>query len=157
MSHSLTKIWIHAVFGTKDRRPLISPLIADELYCHMKRHLEDDFNCRVSGMNGTIDHVHILFLLDPHTAIKDIIKNIKGESSHWINQKDFLKNKFAWQVGYGAFSVSDSTADIVKRYIENQKEHHRKKTFLEEYGEFMNQHGLIYLPETVETVSDETE
>jgi REP element-mobilizing transposase RayT len=157
MSHSLTKIWIHAVFGTKYGKPLIAPRNANELFYHIKKHLEDDFNCKVGNINGTVDHVHILFLLNPNYTIKDIVKNVKGESSHWVNQKDIFKIKFAWQVGYGAFSVSESNVITVDRYIANQKEHHRKKTFLEEYEEFINIHGLIYLPETVQTVSDETE
>jgi uncharacterized protein with von Willebrand factor type A (vWA) domain len=85
------------------------------------------------------------------------LKNIKGESSHWINQQNLLKVKFAWQVGYGAFSVSESNVNDVEQYIRNQKEHHRMKTFTEEFDEFMKKHGLTYLPETVQTVSDEME
>jgi putative transposase len=157
MSHSLTKIWIHAVFGTKDREPLIHQNIEAELHKHIQRHLEDDFGCRLRIINGVVEHIHILFLLNPNYSIKDLLKNIKGESSHWINQQNLLKVKFAWQVGYGAFSVSESNVNDVEQYIRNQKEHHRKKTFLEEYREFMDKHGLTYLPETVQTVSDEME
>ena len=157
MSHSLTKIWIHAVFGTKNGEPIIVSQISDDLFYHIKKHLEDDFDCVVRIINGIADHVHILFLLNANYAIKDILKNIKGESSHWINQKDILKVKFAWQVGYGAFSVSESNVNTVERYIANQKEHHRKRTFLEEYEEFMDKHGLNYLAETVQTVSDDAD
>jgi hypothetical protein len=91
-------------------------------------------------------------LLDPNYAVKDILKNIKGESSHWVNQENVTRLKFAWQTGYGAFSVSESSVSAVQRYIGNQKEHHRKKTFAEEYGEFLEQHGLSLRQETVQTV-----
>lgn len=152
MSHSFTKVWIHAIFGTKNRDPLIRPEFEEHLLQHMKEHLEKDFTCPVRVINCTLDHVHILFLLDPSYAVKDILKNIKGESSHWINQKNLIKSKFAWQTGYGAFSVSESNVSVVERYIKNQKEHHRKKTFAEEYEEFMKKHGLHPQSETVLTV-----
>jgi putative transposase len=155
MPHSLTKIWVHAVFGTKNRQPLISLRFTDELYSHIKKHLENDFGCRVRIINGTADHIHILFLLNPNFSVKDIMKNVKGESSHWVNQRDIIPGKFAWQGGYGAFSVSESIVDTVEHYIAYQKEHHRKKTFLEEFEEFMNAHGLVYLPESVQTLSEE--
>jgi REP element-mobilizing transposase RayT len=153
----MTKIWIHAVFGTKDREPLIHQNIEAKLHEHIQRHLEDDFGCKVRIINGVVEHIHILFLLNPNYSIKDLLKNIKGESSHWVNQQNLLKVKFAWQVGYGAFSVSESNVNDVEQYIRNQKEHHRKKTFTEEFDEFMKKHGLTYLPETVQTVSDEIE
>jgi len=155
MPHSLTKIWIHAILGTKYREPLIPLRIADDIYCHIKKHLEDDFHCRVRSINGTADHIHILFLLDAKYSLKDIMKNVKGESSHWINHKNIQRNKFEWQVGYGAFSVSESGVDTVEHYIAYQKEHHRKKTFLEEFEEYMNMHGLVSLPESVQTLSEE--
>jgi REP element-mobilizing transposase RayT len=145
MSHSLTKIWIHAICGTKDREPLIRPDIEDLLHEHIRCHLSEDLNCGVRILNGTIDHIHILFLLDPNYAVKDILKNIKGESSHWINEQNLLRVKFAWQTGYGAFSVSESNVTDVEKYIKNQKEHHRKLTFMEEYDQFMKKHGLAII------------
>lgn len=152
MSHSLTKLWIHTVFGTKDRMPLIHNDFEEKLHSHIRQHLECDFGCRVRIIGGTADHVHILFLLDPNYSIKDIIKNIKGESSHWQNQQNITKLKFAWQIGYGAFSVSESNVTGVEQYIQNQKEHHKKITFMEEYEQFMRKHGLPLRSETVETV-----
>jgi REP element-mobilizing transposase RayT len=140
------------VFGTKERMPLIHESFEEKLHTHIKRHLEDDFGCRVRIIGGTADHIHILFLLDPNYSIKDIVKNIKGESSHWLNQQNLAKLKFAWQIGYGAFSVSESNVSGVEQYIQNQKEHHKKITFMDEYKEFMTKHGLQYVPETVETV-----
>jgi putative transposase len=142
MSHSLLKIWIHGVFGTKDRTSLIKDTFEKELYTHIKEKLEKELDCKVRIINGTEDHVHILFLLSPNFTLKDIFQNVKGESSHWINQSDFIKYKFAWQTGYGAFSVSESMVKDVEKYIANQKEHHRKITFKEEIELFIEKYGL---------------
>jgi putative transposase len=152
MSHSLTKIWIHAVYGTKNFEPLVRHEFEASLQEHIKHHLEQDFACPVRAINGTADHMHTLFLLDPNYALKDILKNLKGESSHWANQQNFMNQKFAWQTGSGAFSVSESAVKDVKRYIENQKEHHRKRTYIDEYLELARANGLQVLAETVETV-----
>jgi len=153
MSHSLTSIWIHAIFGTKFRDSLILPGFEPELHAHIKRQLEEDLGCRVRVINGTGDHVHVLFRLNPNFAVKDILKNVKGESSHWINQESFAQRRFAWQIGYAAYSVSESNLHIVGKYIQNQKEHHRKKAYVEECEEIAREHGLQFSPETVETVS----
>lgn len=142
MSHSLIKIWIHGVFSTKDRIPLIKATFEKKLYAHITEHLENDFDCSTRIINGTADHVHILFLMSQNFAIQEIFKNIKGESSHWINSQNIIKDKFAWQVGYGAFSVSESKVKSVEEYIRNQKEHHKKQTFADEYDVFMKKYGL---------------
>ena len=133
------------VFGTKNREPVIHHSLEDKIYHHIQEHLEKDFECTTNAINGMPDHLHILFLLNPNFALKDIIKNIKGESSHWINQENLMKVKFAWQTGYGAFSVSESNVDKVHHYIMGQKEHHKKKSFAEEYEDFMEKHGLLLL------------
>lgn len=132
MPHSLTKIWIHGIFGTKDRLALIKPEFEKKLHDHIKERLEKDFECKVRAINGMKEHVHQLFLLSPKFSIEKVLKNIKGESSHWINQSNFIKQKFAWQTGYGAFSVSESMVKEVERYILNQKEHHKKMSYAEE-------------------------
>lgn len=154
MSHSLTSIWIHAIFGTKFRDSLIQSSFEPRLHAHMTTQLENDLGCRVRAINGTGDHLHILFLLNPNHAVKDILKNVKGESSHWVNQQNFAARKFAWQTGYAAYSVRESDLHIVEEYIQNQKEHHRKKSYFEEYQQIALKHGLQVPPETVETVSD---
>ncbi len=154
MSHSLTCIWIHAIFGTKFRDSLILPEFETKLHAHIKMQLEEDLGCRVRVINGTSDHVHVLFLLNPNFAVKDILKNVKGESSHWVNQASFTHRKFAWQTGYAAYSVSESNLPVVEKYIQNQKEHHRKNAFLEECQEIAREHGLQFSPETVQTASD---
>ena len=142
MSHSLTKIWIHLIFGTKERFPLINQSFEQQLYNHIKNLLEKDFDCIVDIINGTADHIHVLFLHNQNYSLADIVKNIKGNSSHWVNQSKFLKTKFAWQTGYGAFSVSESMINEVRQYIGNQKEHHRKISFTEKYKSFAEKYGL---------------
>jgi REP element-mobilizing transposase RayT len=143
MSHSLTKIWLHVVFGTKNGEPLIHPTIEQHIHQHLRDQLENDFQCQVRTINGMPNHIHILFQLNVNFAVKDIIKNIKGESSHWINQEGFMRGKFAWQTGYGVFSVSESIVNRVESYIRNQKEHHRKQSFADEYDKFMKKHGVV--------------
>lgn len=142
MSHSLLKIWIHGVFSTKNRIALITPVFEKELYNHIKQKLENDLDCIVRIINGVSNHIHVLFLLSPKFSVGDIFKNVKGESSHWINQSSFTKYKFAWQNGYGAFSVSESMVKEVEKYIANQKEHHKKMTYEEEVNLFIRKYGL---------------
>lgn len=144
MSHSLTKVWIHAVFGTKERTAIIKTSFEPQLHTHIKEKLESDLDCKVRIINGTEDHIHILYLMTPSYSLKDVLQNVKGESSHWVNQHDFIDSKFAWQVGYGAFSVSESVVSDVEVYIRNQKQHHKKMTFMEEYAAFMKKYGLVY-------------
>lgn len=142
MSHSLARIWIHAVFSTKDRQPLIEEEVSQRIYNHIKNDLiEMDCYCKI--VNGMPDHVHILFLLNHSLSIAETIKNIKGSSSHWINQRNILAPKFSWQSGYAAFSVSDTNVGRVESYIRNQKLHHRKITFEEEYKKFLDSVGVI--------------
>ena len=145
MSHSLLKVWIHGIFRTKDRTSLIKSNFEKELHAHLKAKLENNLDCKVRAINGTEDHIHLLFLLSPNFALKDIFQNIKGESSHWVNQSDFIKHKFAWQTGYGAFSVSESIVKEVEKYIGNQKEHHKKITYNEEIQLLIKKYELEIL------------
>lgn len=141
MPHSLTKIWIHAIFGTKDRLPLIGRGFALRLHEYIKNVLED-LECPVKIINGTEDHVHVLFLLRPSRSLAEIMQGVKGKSSHWINHGNLVATKFAWQKGYGAFSVSESAVDDVRDYIKNQRERHRKMSFAEEYSLFLKKYGV---------------
>lgn len=144
MPSSLTKIWIHAFFSTKDRVPLIQPAFALSLHSHIKQHMEHDLLCYVQTINGESDHIHLLYLLNPNFAVKDILKNVKGESSHWINGLDFLESKFAWQKAYTAVSVSDTMVKAVERHIEQQKEYHRTATYIEEQRRFFTLHRMQF-------------
>lgn len=141
MSHSLSKIWIHAIWSTKERLPLISSSIEKKVYDFIKTELIS-LNCPVRIINGMPDHVHCLFLLNQQRSIADVIKQIKGSTSHWINEQDLTKEKFSWQTGYAAYSVSESVLEKVYQYILSQKQHHSKTTFAKEYGEFIKVHGL---------------
>lgn len=141
MSHSFTKIWIHAVFSTKDRSQLIQSKFESKLHDHIKAAIQEQFNMEVKAINGMAEHVHIVFRLNPNFSIIDIMKYIKGESSHWVNSSNLTEFKFAWQTGYSAFSVSDSMLEAVVKYVNNQKEHHKKVTFAEEYEQFMRKYG----------------
>ena len=145
MSHSFTKIWIHAIFRTKNSSPLIDKNLEQKLYNHVRTLLENELSCFVRIINGTVDHIHILFLLNQNFALKGIIQRIKGNSAHWINQNDFIKVKFAWQIGYGAFSVSESKLKVVEEYINRQKEHHKKLSFTEEYKQFLKKVGIDFV------------
>jgi len=141
MPHSFNKIWIHAIWSTKEREPVITPTIETELFDFMQTQFRE-LGCPVRIINGVTDHVHCLFLLNPQKSIAEVIKQIKGSSSHYINQQDKSPTKFAWQTGYAAYSVSESVLQRVFQYIANQKEHHRKKPFIQEYEEFMKLNGL---------------
>ncbi len=146
MAHSLTKIWIHGTFATHNREQLIIEPIEKAIHNKIRNIIINDLKCPLKIINGMPDHVHILFQINTSVTIEDIFKMVKGSSSHWINHGDLIKNKFAWQTGYAAFSVSESQIQIVEQYIFNQKEHHKKFNFQQEYEGFLKNHGLL-LPE----------
>jgi len=144
MGHSSTKIWIHTVFGTKDRLPIIDERLEIILYSHIRAEMEIDRNCPVKIINGTKNHLHILFLQNQNYSLKDILKCIKGGSSHWINQNNLTEAKFSWQVSYGAFSISESKVKEVEKYIFNQKELHKRISFIDEYKMLLRKHDLNF-------------
>ena len=141
MPHSYHKIWIHAIWATKERKPFITINIESKIYDFMGAQLRE-IGCPVRIINGMPDHIHCLFLLNSQKSISEVIKQIKGSSSHFINQNNLIPEKFAWQTGYAAYSVSESTMERVFQYIQNQKKHHYKKTFQEEYNEFLRLYGF---------------
>ena len=142
MSHSLIDIWLHIIFSTKDREPLIASNFDEKLYSHIKHKLINEFDSFVEIVNGTENHIHILMKQSPNFSLSQIIKNIKGESSHWINENNLTGRKFIWQTGYAAFSLSIDKLENVKNYIGNQKEHHKKYTFLEEMEKYSKIYGF---------------
>ena len=126
MPQSFNRIWIHAIWATKLREPYIHLSIEKQVY----DFVADQFNrqgCPVRIINGMPDHIHCLFLLSPHKSITDIIKQVKGSSSYFINHNLLPDTSFAWQRGFAAFSVCESSLDTVFRYIKYQKEHHEKR------------------------------
>ena len=141
MPHSFNRIWIHAIWSTKERLPLIHPMVESKIHQFIAEQLREQ-GCPVRIINGMPDHIHCLFLLSPQRSIAEIIKQIKGGSSHFINQNNLITEKFAWQTGYAAYSVSESVVNKVFQYIKNQKQHHTKKTFQQEYDAFLKIYEL---------------
>ena len=132
MSQSLSDILIHVVFSTKERRPMIRPEIEEELYRYISA-LCRDAKSPVIRIGGVADHLHILLSLARTISASDLIVSIKANSSRWIKTKGEFYRIFSWQNGYGAFSVSQSMRARVVNYIAQQKEHHQKISFKEEF------------------------
>ena len=118
MPHSYNKIWIHAIWSTKGRIPLISSSIEQKVYPFISEQLREK-GCPARLINGMPDHIHCIFLLNSQKSISELIKQIKGSSSHWINQNNLISEKFAWQTGYASYSVSESVVEKVYQYIKN--------------------------------------
>ena len=138
---SYVKIWIHAVWTVKNRKPVLNLDVRQTLFGHIYQNaLEKEILMEVVG--GHNNHVHCLFRLKNNQTIEKVMQLIKGESSFWSNKKDLSGLKLNWQKEYFAVSVSESHANIVKIYIQNQEEHHKKKTWDEEYNEFINKYGF---------------
>ncbi len=140
MPHSFNKIRIHAIWSTKERQPLIGANVEKQIHDLIRKELID-IGCIVRIVNGMPDHVHVLFSLNPQKSIAEVIKQIKGSSSHSINDQNLISQKFTWQTGYAAYSLSESSLERVYQYIYIQKQHHQKQTFLQEYDEFIALHG----------------
>jgi REP element-mobilizing transposase RayT len=141
MGHSYTKLWIHAVWSTKNRQPFIEYDLEARIY----RIMIDEFksaNCDLKIVNGMPDHVHCLFRLDGAQSISSIIRQVKGGSSHLINQSDWIEAKFSWQTGYSAFSVSESMFWKVYNYIKFQKKHHLSRSSSNELIELLKLHQV---------------
>jgi len=124
MSKSLSRIYIHALWSTKRRMPLITSEIENELYEHIRQELLK-LHCEPFAINGMSDHVHCLFQLNPKLKIIDVMKQIKGSSAHYLNHH-YENEHVIWQRGFSVFSVSKGVLPVVKTYIENQKSHHKK-------------------------------
>ena len=132
MANTFTQIYIHFVFAVQNRASLIQPEWKDELYKYIRGIVQKNGH-KLIAINGTANHVHIFIGYKLHQLIPKLMQDVKGSSSKWINEKKFVRGKFSWQEGYGAFSYSHSQIDHVVRYINNQEKHHKKRTFREEY------------------------
>lgn len=131
MPHTYSRLWVHLVWSTKRRKPVLSDKIRKNLFFHIKKiGAEKGYNIIV--VNGVEDHLHCLLSYNPKCSISDIVNELKGESSHWINENNLTKSKFYWQRGFGAFSVCESDLEVVKKYILNQEKHHKKITSKDE-------------------------
>ena len=143
MANTYTQIHIQFVFAVKHRDGLIHASYKDELYQYIAGIIKNH-NHKLLAINGMPDHVHVFIGMRPTQSISDLLQDIKGSSSKWINEKKFLKVKFEWQEGYGAFSYSKSQSNAVIDYIKNQEQHHAVKTFREEYLEFLELFEIDY-------------
>ena len=143
MSDSYTNLLYHIVFSTKDRRPLITPEYEVRLHDYIGGTIRS-FGGICLELNGTADHVHLLAKLRPNRAVSDILRDLKSNASGWMHDVFPLLENFSWQRGYGAFSVSHSNIEEVRRYIAHQKDHHRKVSFRDEFTRFLKANGIKY-------------
>ena len=143
MGQSLVKNYIHIVFSTKHRKPLINEKIEEELHSYLGG-ICNKLDCQVIIVGGFTDHIHILCMLSKKITLSKLLEELKTHSSKWIKTKGNEFINFYWQNGYGAFSVNPSEVEIVKKYIANQKEHHGKKTFQMEYKAFLDKYEAEY-------------
>ena len=141
MSRTFTNLLTHVIFSTKDREPMIRSEIRLELFAYLGG-LTRELKGKAYGINGTNDHVHMLISLPPNVSISDALRFIKANSSGWVRGK--WKRAFAWQLGYGAFSVSKSNVPGVLKYIANQETHHRRVAFRDEFEELLRKHEIDY-------------
>ena len=143
MANTYTQIHIQFVYAVKFRESIIGKDWKDELYKYTTGIIQKN-NHKMIAINGMSDHIHILIGMRPTQSISDLIQDVKGCSSKWINKKGVLKGKFEWQEGYGAFSYGKSQVNDVVNYINNQESHHKKMTFLEEYQTFLEKFEVEY-------------
>jgi len=143
MPQSLASILVHVVFSTKHRQPLIKPEIEDELFKYMCGIFRE-YESPVISINGVEDHVHILTSLSRKIALSDLLEKVKKSSSKWIKTKGLAYQNFYWQNGFGAFSIGESGVAALKKYIADQKAHHLKKTFQDEFREFLKLYNIEY-------------
>ena len=140
MSHPYVKNYFHLVFSTKDRRPFIKPALTRDLYDQL-RYVAVSYGASIEAVGGTENHVHILLQLPPKLAIAAVVAALKAKTSKWMNDHGHL---FAWQSGYGCFTVSSSNVAAVRAYINKQEEHHRKRSFDDEFEAILRKHGIVH-------------
>jgi putative transposase len=157
MANTYTQIHIQAGFAVRNRNSIIMNSWKDELFKYITGIIQNHGH-KVLAINGMPDHVHIFFGMRPEQSLSGLMQDIKGDSSQWINKKGFVKGRFSWQEGYGAFSYSKSSVDNVIKYIRNQEIHHRKRTFIEEYYDFLEKFEVDfdkrYIFKPIELIDD---
>ena len=143
MSQSLSSILVHLVFSTKNREPFITPIIEAELHPYMAKIFRE-LKSPSLAIDGTGDHVHVLFSLARVITVADLVEELKTGTSKWIKTKGREFRNFHWQRGYGAFSIGQSSVETLKRYIHEQKKHHQHRTFQDEYRKFLKAYRIDY-------------
>ena len=143
MANTYTQIHLQLIFAVKYRKALIDRSWKEELNKYITGIVQNQKH-KLLTINGIEDHIHILIGFRPHQSLSNLMQDIKGDSSGWINENRFTSSRFAWQEGYGAFSYSRSHLSSVINYIENQEEHHRKKSFVEEFKLLLKVSGIDF-------------
>jgi REP element-mobilizing transposase RayT len=148
MSHTYSNLLSDVVFSTKERQPLIDAELKPRLLGYMNG-IVDETGGKVLSLNAMPDHLHMLWEMPPTSSMSDSMRVLKTNSSRWVHETWNSRKRFAWQTGYAAFSVSRSNVPAVANYIEAQEQHHRKRTFQEEFIELLVKHGVPYDPKFV--------
>ena len=148
MANTYTQIHIQAVFTVQNWECIITDRWRNELYKYITAIIQNNKH-KLLAINGMPDHIHILFGLRPSQSLSDLMQDIKGGSSKWINERGFVSGRFSWQEGYGAFSYSKTELQDVYRYIEYQQQHHKKKKFIDEYLGLLNEFEIDYNDEFI--------
>ena len=142
MASTFTNLLFHLAFSTKDRAPLLTEGLQERLYSYIGGIVRDEEGALLAA-GGMPDHVHLLACFKADTSVAEMVRRIKANSSKWIHQED-ARRHFAWQTGYGGFSVSESQKDSVKRYIQEQPQHHARLSFREELIALLERHQIAY-------------
>ena len=148
MANTYTQLYVHIVFAVKGRGNLVSHSWKEELYKYITGIITNK-NQKLMIVNGMPDHIHLLVGFKPDCSLSDLVRDIKANSSKFINEKKWVPGKFEWQTGFGAFTIGQSQIDRVVNYILTQEDHHKKKTFREEYVEFLNAYKIEYKSEYI--------
>lgn len=143
MASTFTNLLYHVVYSTKFRHPTIDPSWQPQLHAYLGGIVKDRDGVPLE-IGGVADHVHLFVRLSPKWAIMDVLRDIKAVSSKWINDQRLARGKFEWQVGYGAFSVSQSQAPSVRNYVRTQEEHHRRLSYRDEFLELLRRHEIEF-------------
>ena len=143
MANTYTQMYIQLVFAVQNRMSLIQYEWKDELYKYITGIVQNNKH-KLIAINGMPNHLHVFVGYKPLQLIPDLLQDIKGSSSGWINSRHLVKGRFSWQEGYGSFSYSHSHIDNVVKYILNQEQHHKKRTFREEYTDLLNKFNVDY-------------
>ena len=148
MANTYSQIYIQTVFAVSGRLSLISQDFKEELHKYISGIVRKK-NQKLISINGMTDHLHILIGLRPSMALSDLVRDIKADSSDWVNRKKLARGKFGWQEGYGAFSYGHSQLDMIIRYIQNQEKHHQRRTFKNEYLTLLRKFEIEFKEEYV--------
>ena len=143
MPHALVNNRVHVIFSTKGRESLVTSPLREELYAYIGGILRGHQGALLE-IGGMPDHLHLVICLVPNTSVAEIVRLVKANSSKWVNERPERVGRFAWQSGYGAFSVSLSRLATVRKYVRCQEDHHRTKTFQEEFVEFLRRHQVEF-------------